>query len=370
MQIGVLTEVAPHEKRVALTPETVAKLVAAGHRVSVQSGAGLGAFETDDAYWAAGAIVSRSADDVLGTSDLLATVGQLDQQTASRMKSGTTVVSLGSPAGGRGPIGVLVDRQSTFFALERLPRITRAQSMDALSSQAMVAGYRAALIAAERLPRFFPLLMTAAGTVPPAKVLVLGAGVAGLQAIATARRLGAVVEAYDVRAAAAEEVRSLGAKFVELDVESQSASSGGYAREQDSDAQDRQRRALMPFVEAADAVITTAAIPGRPAPVLVTADMVQRMRPGSVLVDLAADSGGNCELSRPGEQIVHHGVLVWGGRNVPSQLAAHASRLYAANMAAFILAMCRDGVLLSGPEEIDSDEIAAACCVLVKGEFR
>ncbi|NUR28085.1 MAG: NAD(P)(+) transhydrogenase (Re/Si-specific) subunit alpha, partial [Catenulispora sp.] len=261
---------------------------------------------------------------------------------------------------------------ASFFALELLPRITRAQTMDALSSQAMVAGYRAALIAAERLPRFFPLLMTAAGTVPPARVLVLGAGVAGLQAIATAKRLGAVVEAYDVRAAAAEEIRSLGAKFITLDVESQTSVSGGYAREQAADTQAAQRRALTPHIAAADVVITTAAVPGRPAPLLVTADMVERMRSGSVLVDLVADhaNGGNCEVSRPGEDVRHHGVLVHGGRNVPSQLAGHASRLYGAHLAAFHPALCRDGVLVSTPEEVAADEIAAACCVLLKGEFR
>ncbi|GAA2024948.1 Re/Si-specific NAD(P)(+) transhydrogenase subunit alpha [Catenulispora yoronensis] len=372
MQIGVLTEQAPYERRVALTPESAGRLIAAGHSVHVQSGAGLAADEDDDAYRAAGAMIGKTPDEILGIVDLLTAVGQLDQQTASRLSPGTAVVGLASPKDGRGPAGVLVDRHATFFALELLPRITRAQSMDALSSQAMVAGYRAGLVAAERLPRFFPLLMTAAGTVPPAKVLVLGAGVAGLQAIATAKRLGAVVEAYDVRAAAAEEIRSLGAKFVSLDIESQTSTTGGYAREQAADAQARQRKALTPYVAAADAVITTAAVPGRPAPLLVTAEMVEKMRPGSVLVDLAADNpnGGNCELSRPGEDVRHGGVLIHGGRNVPSELAGHASRLYGANMSAFILAMCRDGVLLSTPEEIAADEIAAACCVLLKGEFR
>jgi H+-translocating NAD(P) transhydrogenase subunit alpha len=371
MQIGVLTETAPHERRVALTAEAASRLVGAGHRVCVQSGAGDSAYETDDAYWSAGASVVDSADDVLALADLLASVGPLDQQTASRMKPGTALVGLASPAAGRGPIGVLVGRQATMFALELLPRITRAQSMDALSSQAMVAGYRAALIAAERLPRFFPLLMTAAGTVPPAKVLVLGAGVAGLQAVATARRLGAVVEAYDVRAAAAEEVRSLGATFVNLDLDTQQGT-GGYAQAQGTEALDRQRKALTPFVAAADAVITTAAVPGRPAPVLISAEMVGRMRPGSVIVDLASDnSGGNCELSRPGEDVVHQGVLVSGVRNAPSQLAAHSSKLYAANMAAFIQAVTRpDGTLRTDIDEIAADEISNACCVLLGGEFR
>ncbi|NUP50466.1 MAG: NAD(P) transhydrogenase subunit alpha [Catenulispora sp.] len=372
MQIGVLTEQARYERRVALTAESAGRLIAAGHSVYVQSGAGLASDEDDDAYRAAGAMIGKTPEEILGNIDLLTAVGQLDQQTAARLTPGTAVIGLASPKDGRGPAGVLVDRHATFFALELLPRITRAQGMDALSSQAMVAGYRAALVAAERLPRFFPLLMTAAGTVPPARVLVLGAGVAGLQAIATAKRLGAVVEAYDVRDAAAEEIRSLGAKFVSLDLETQTSASGGYAREQAADAQARQRKALTPYVAAADAVITTAAVPGRPAPLLVTADMVEKMRPGSVLVDLAADNpnGGNCELSRPGEDVRHHGVLIHGGRNVPSELAAHASRLYGANMSAFILAMCQDGVLLSTPEEIAADEIAAACCVLLKGEFR
>ena len=372
MQIGVLTETAAHERRVALTAESVGRLVAAGHGVCVQSGAGQGSYESDEAYRSAGARVSRAPDDVLATADLLATVGQLDQQTASRIRRGTVVVGLGGPGNGRGPIGVLVDRHATFYALELLPRITRTQGMDALSSQAMVAGYRAALVAAERLPRFFPLLMTAAGTVPPAKVLVLGAGVAGLQAIATAKRLGAVVEAYDVRSAAAEEIRSLGAKFVDLAVQTQEASAGGYAREQAAETQAAQRKALAPYVSAADAVITTAAVPGRPAPLLVTTEMVEAMRPGSVVVDLAAEgpSGGNCELSRPGEEVRHNEVLIWGARNAPSQLPAHASRLYAANMASFILALCRDGKLVSTAEEIAADDIAHACCVLLNGEFR
>jgi H+-translocating NAD(P) transhydrogenase subunit alpha len=374
MQIGVLTETAAYERRVALTAEAVTKLVNAGHRVTVQAGAGETSYETDDAYWAAGATVSKTADEVMSSADVLACVGQIGQQVASRMKPGTAIIGLGSPANGRGPIGVLVDRRATVFALELLPRITRAQSMDALSSQAMVAGYRAALVAAEKLPRFFPLLMTAAGTVPPARVLVLGAGVAGLQAIATAKRLGAVVEAYDVRAAAAEEVRSLGATFVNLDLDTQDDSSGGYAKEQAAEAQDRQRKALTPFIAASDAVITTAAIPGRPAPLLVTADMVAKMKPGSVVVDLAADAnGGNCELSRPGEEVLHQGVLVWGARNTPSQLAAHSSKLYAANMAAFILAMTRDDgtlALKASAEDVAADEIADACCVLLGGEFR
>src|SRR3954463_5669010 len=292
MQIGVLTETASYERRVALTPDSVGRLIAAGHSVHVQSGAGQRSYEDDDAYRAAGAMIGKTPEEILGTVDLLAAVGQLDQQVASRLNLGTAVIGLSSPKDGRGPAGVLVDRHATFFALELLPRITRAQSMDALSSQAMVAGYRAALIAAERLPRFFPLLMTAAGTVPPAKVLVLGAGVAGLQAIATAKRLGAVVEAYDVRPASADEVRSMGATFVQLELEAIEGA-GGYAREMGEDRAARQRELLAPYVAKSDVLITTAAVPGRPAPLLVTREMIAAMRPGSVVVDLAAESGGN-----------------------------------------------------------------------------
>jgi NAD(P) transhydrogenase subunit alpha len=250
--------------------------------------------------------------------------------------------------------------------MDLVPRISRAQSMDALSSQALVAGYRAVLVAADRLPKFFPLFMTAAGTVPPARVLVLGAGVAGLQAIATARRLGAVVEAYDVRAAAAEEVRSLGATFVELELDTQEGE-GGYARQQSDDFLRRQRELIGARVATADAVITTAAVPGRRAPVLVTADMVKAMRPGSVVVDLAAETGGNCELSRPGEEIDHGGVTIWGARNVPSTMPVHASQLYAKNVANLILLMTGEG----GTVQPDfDDEILAGCCVTHAGEVR
>jgi NAD(P) transhydrogenase subunit alpha len=242
--------------------------------------------------------------------------------------------------------------------MELVPRISRAQSMDALSSQALVAGYRAALIAAERLPRFFPLFMTAAGTVAPARVLVLGAGVAGLQAIATARRLGAVVEAYDVRPASADEVRSMGATFIDLGLESLEGA-GGYAREMAEERALRQRELLTPYVGASDVVITTAAVPGRPAPLLVTTAMVEAMRPGSVLVDLAAESGGNCELSRPGEDVDHGGVLVHGMKDAPSAMAVHASQLYARNVVSLLLLMTSEGEVVP---DFD-DEIVLAACV-------
>jgi NAD(P) transhydrogenase subunit alpha len=238
--------------------------------------------------------------------------------------------------------------------------------MDALSSQALVAGYRAGLVAAERLPRFFPLLMTAAGTVPPAKVLVIGAGVAGLQAIATARRLGAVVEAYDVRAAAAEEIRSMGASFVELDLDSLEGA-GGYAREMNEDRALRQRELLAPFVAASDVLILTALVPGRRAPLLVTGDMVAGMKAGSVVIDLAAESGGNCDVSRPGEEVDHHGVLVWGASEVASQLPVHASKLYSANVTSLLALLCDEGGALAPRWE---DEIVAGCWVTREGSLR
>jgi NAD(P) transhydrogenase subunit alpha len=277
---------------------------------------------------------------------------------------GITVVSFLQPAAQLDIVKALVKRGATAFSLDLLPRISRAQSMDALSSQATVSGYLAALAAAERLPKFFPMFMTAAGTVPPAKVLVLGAGVAGLQTIATARRLGAQVRAYDVRAAAKEEVESLGAAFVELGLESQEGS-GGYAREQSEDFLARQRELIGNEVAGADVVITTAAVPGRQAPVLVTTAMVERMAEGSVLVDLAADSGGNCELTEPGKDILHHGVIVAGLSNPPSAMPTHASFLYSRNVANFLTLVIADGELRP---DFD-DEVVAGACVVRAGEI-
>jgi NAD(P) transhydrogenase subunit alpha len=305
--------------------------------VAVEKGAGDTAGYPDAAYTAVGAdVVERGA---LFPADVVLTVAPLTPVEAAALTAGTIVISLSQP---EDSIETFNQLRVTAVAIDRLPRISRAQSMDALSSQSLVAGYRAALIAAEKLPRFFPLLMTAAGTVPPAKVLVLGAGVAGLQAIATARRLGAVVSAYDVRAAAADEVRSLGATFVDLELEALEGA-GGYAREMTDDRAARQRALLTPFLAASDAVITTAAVPGRRAPLLVDTAMVESMRPGTVIVDIAADSGGNCELSVSGEEVVHGGVLIWGGRNVPSGMAYDASRLYARNVANLLLLMTSDG---------------------------
>ena len=356
MRVGVVAERRAGERRVALVPDAVGPLLAAGLDVVVESGAGLTAFASDDAYREAGAQVVDG--DVLSTSDVVLTVSPLTVEQAAVLRPATITVGF-LPVGAEAELlAVLRERKVLAFSMEQVPRISRAQSMDALSSQALVAGYRAALIAAERLPRFFPLFMTAAGTVAPARVLVLGAGVAGLQTIATARRLGAVVEAYDVRPASADEVRSMGATFIDLGLESLEGA-GGYAREMAEERAERQRELLTPYVAASDAVITTAAVPGRAAPLLVTTTMIEAMRPGSVLVDLAAESGGNCELSKAGEVVEHHGVQVWGARDVPSTMPVHASQLYSRNVASLLLLMTSDGQVVP---DFD-DEIVAAACV-------
>jgi NAD(P) transhydrogenase subunit alpha len=361
VQVAVPRETRQYERRVALVPGALGRLIEAGLQIRVEPGAGLAAGYDDDAYAASGATVTDQAVD---GAQVLVGVQPPSPEQVERLADGAVTISY-LPTGQELPlVRTLRDTRRTGFAMELVPRISRAQGMDALSSQALVAGYRAALIAANRLPRFFPLLMTAAGTVPPARVLVLGAGVAGLQAIATARRLGAVVSAYDVRAAAAEEVRSVGAAFVELDLPPLEGT-GGYAREATEDRAARQRELLAPHVAAADALITTAAVPGRPAPLLVTEEMVAAMKPGSVVVDLAAESGGNVAGSRPGEEIeVGTGVRVWGGRNVPSQLPGQASLLYATNVANLLLLMVTDGEL--APDL--SDEVLAGCCVTHRGE--
>jgi len=356
VRVGVVAERRAGERRVALVPTAVPPLVEAGLDVVVESGAGRHAYATDDDYREAGAQVVDG--DVLATSDVVLTVSPLTVEQAASVRKGA--ITLGFlPVGTQADLlGVLREREVLAFSMEQVPRISRAQSMDALSSQALVAGYRAALVAAERLPRFFPLFMTAAGTVAPARVLVLGAGVAGLQAIATARRLGAVVEAYDVRPASADEVRSMGATFIDLGLESLEGA-GGYAREMAEERAQRQRELLTPYVGASDVVITTAAVPGRQAPLLVTAAMVEAMRAGSVLVDLAAESGGNCELSVAGEVIDHRGVQVWGAQDVPSSMPVHASQLYARNIASLLLLMTSEGQVVP---DFD-DEIVAASCV-------
>ncbi|WP_148573706.1 Re/Si-specific NAD(P)(+) transhydrogenase subunit alpha [Nocardioides caldifontis] len=359
MKIAVARESRPGEARVAIVPELVGKLTGLGYEVAVETGAGEHAQHYDDEYAAAGAEVSDTALDGAG---LIVSVNPLDSGTVRRLPAGTSVVSFLPTTQVPELVADLRDTGVTSFAMELVPRISRAQSMDALSSQSLVSGYRCAVVAAGMLRRFFPLNMTAAGTVPPAEVVVLGAGVAGLQAIATARRLGAVVKAYDVRAAAAEEIRSVGGQSIDLELETLEGA-GGYAREMTEDRAQRQRELLAPYIAAADALITTAAVPGRTAPLLVTADMVEQMRPGSVVVDLAAESGGNVEGSVAGEVVRIGHAQVWGGSNVPSQMPQPASRLYAQNIVNLVTLMTREGTFDPDFE----DEIVVGCCVTRDG---
>jgi NAD(P) transhydrogenase subunit alpha len=340
---------------VSVTPDTASQLVDAGLEVVVQTGAGARAFIDDDAYVAAGAEVVEAVD--AGKVDVLLHVRPLHPALPRRLRPGSVTVGLCEPATELRTVAALRDAGITAFALELVPRISRAQSMDALTSQALVGGYRCVLEAATRLPRFFPLFMTAAGTVPPAHVLVLGAGVAGLQAIATAKRLGAVVHAYDVRPASADEVRSVGATFVDLGLDALEGA-GGYAREMAADRAERQRTLLAPHVAEADVLITTAAVPGRPAPLLVTTDMLAAMRPGSVVVDLAAESGGNVEGSQPGQDVAVGPVTLVGMRDAASAMPADASRLYARNVSALLLLMTADGVVAP---DFDDEVVAGAC---------
>ena len=347
------------EARVALVPDLVGKLTGLGYEVAVVPGAGRPALLSDAEYEAAGAVVDDRA--VEGAS-VVVSVQPLPTEVIRRLPEGTATISFLPTAQMPEIVADLRDCGVTAFSLELVPRISRAQSMDALSSQALVAGYRCAIVAAGMLRRFFPLNMTAAGTVPPAEVVVLGAGVAGLQAIATAKRLGAVVKGYDVRAAAAEEIRSMGAVSIDLELETLEGT-GGYAREMNADRAARQRELLSPYIAAADALITTAAVPGRRAPVLVTASMVERMKPGSVVVDLAAETGGNVEGSRPGEVVKIGNAQVWGGRNVPSQMPGPASRLYAQNVVNLVTLMTGKGEEGGVFAPDFDDEIVAGSCV-------
>ena len=330
MRIGVPKEIRPGEARVGLAPDVIGKLVKQGLEIVVESGAGTASGFPDDHYTKAGAQVKSG--NVISDADLVASVTALTPDQFKTLKKGAISISFLSPSTQVDSIEAAASAGVTAFSMELIPRISRAQSMDALTSQALCAGYRASLVAADLSPRFFPMLMTAAGTVTPAQVVVLGAGVAGLQAIATAKRLGAVVSAYDVRPASADEVKSMGAKFINLELEALEGS-GGYAREMTEDRAAKQRELLKPYLAAADVVITTAAVPGRPAPRLVTGDMVAAMRSGSVIVDLAAETGGNVEGSKPGETITTaNGVILWGGKDVPSQLPNHASMLFSRNV--------------------------------------
>jgi len=365
MKVFAPRETIPGERRVAITPDSVGRLKQAGVEVSVEHGAGVAASYDDALYEAAGAAVAANAAEGYRGAGLVLKVQPPQLEEARALEAGSAVMSFLQPAQQRPLVDVYQERGITSFSLDLVPRISRAQSMDALSSQASLGGYKAVLLAADRLGKYFPMLMSAAGTIPPAKVLVLGAGVAGLQAIATARRLGAVVEAYDVRPAAKEEVKSLGATFLELALESQEGE-GGYAREQSEDFLRRQRELLGDRVAAVDVVITTAAVPGRRAPILVTAEMAQRMQRGSVLVDLAADGGGNCELTRAGQVVeTDGGAFIDGTTNLPSLLAVDASRLYARNVATLVQHLVKDGALHLDFE----DEITAGCCVTHEGRL-
>ncbi|TLM73801.1 Re/Si-specific NAD(P)(+) transhydrogenase subunit alpha [Pseudarthrobacter sp. NamB4] len=369
MKLGIPRERREGERRVAATPETVKQLAALGLEVLLEAGAGAATGHPDSAYRQAGAHIVEELD--LAQLDVLAHVRPLNPDTATSLKRGAVSAGLASPSSELPTVQALADAGVTAFALELVPRISRAQSMDALSSQALVAGYRCVLEAAIRLPRFFPLYMTAAGTVPPARVLVLGAGVAGLQAIGTAKRLGARVFANDIRPASADEVASMGGTFIRLDLETAEAV-GGYARQLSSDAGTRQRQLLAPHVAQADVLITTAAVPGRRAPLLVTTEMVQGMRPGSVVVDLAAESGGNVEAVVPGQDIpvpTADGsgfVTLVGLKDAPSTMASDASRLYAKNVANLLALVIRDGTLAP---DFD-DEVLAGACLTHDGTVR
>ena len=367
MRLLVPRETRPGERRVAVVPSVVGKFTQLGFEVVVESGAGDLAFAPDADYSAAGALVvsTTSMDDALAAADVVASVRPLDYGRAKRLKEGAVAVSFLSPAIDLDTVRGLHDAGATGLSFELVPRISRAQSMDALTSQSLVTGYRAALVAADRLPKFFPLFMTAAGTIQPARVLVLGAGVAGLQAIATAKRLGARVSAYDVRAASADEVRSMGATFIQLDLDALEGS-GGYAREMSDDRAQRQRDLLAPHIAEADVVITTAAVPGRQAPLLVTRSMVEAMKPGSVVVDLAAETGGNVEGSLPGEEVMVGEVILWGGRDVPSEMPVHASQLYAMNVYSLLTLVAKDGQVVVDA----SDEIIDGCAVVLDGDVR
>jgi NAD(P) transhydrogenase subunit alpha len=363
--VAVLRETTPGERRVALVPDAVARLREAGFELAVEVGAGAAAGFADDAYAAAGAELAPNASAAIAGAGIVVRVRAPDAAEADALPAGIVLIGFLEPLTDAEGVERLRRRGVIAFAMEAIPRITRAQPMDALSSQATIAGYKAALIAADRVPKLFPLLMTAAGTVPPARVLVLGAGVAGLQAIATTRRLGAVVSAFDVRPAVQEQVESLGASFLDLGVRAEETA-GGYATELTEEQQAQQQAALEEQIAAMDVVITTALVPGRPAPRLIPASVVRRMRPGSVVVDLAAEAGGNCELTVPGEEVVRDGVTIVGLTNLAALVPSDASRLYARNVSALLEHLAPGGVLT-----LDfADEITAGACVAKPGEGR
>jgi H+-translocating NAD(P) transhydrogenase subunit alpha len=370
MRAAIPYEIAPNEGRVALIPETVTRLVKSGFEIAVQSGAGERAGHSDEAYRTAGATIAPDARALYATADIVLKVREpmlnekLGVDEVDLLRSGATLIGLLGASRNPDLVRRLAERGVTAFAMDQIPRTTRAQRMDALSAMSTVAGYKAALLGATTLGKFFPLLMTAAGTIAPARVFILGAGVAGLQAIATSRRLGAVVEAFDVRPAVREEVQSLGATFVALDLGASLEGSGGYASAMTSDQERRERELIGDHVSASDVVIATAMVPGRKAPVLITADMVKRMRPGSVIVDLAAEVGGNCELTKPGGETHEHGVTILGPVNLAASLPVHASQMYSRTIAALLTHLVKEGSL-----QLDfDDEITRGTCLTHGGK--
>ena len=366
MRIAVPKERAPGERRVALVPEVVASFVKGGHAVVIEHGAGTSAGYTDAAYLAAGATIAPDARTAYEGADVVVRVGKPSDEELDGIARGTALVGFLAPLGDPRSVERYAQRGITALSMDAIPRTTKAQAMDALSSQANIGGYKAVLLAASYLPKFFPMLTTAAGTVKPAKALIIGAGVAGLQAIATARRLGAVVTAYDTRAVVAEQVKSLGAKFLDIDVGESGEGQGGYAKELSAEALAKQRAAMVKAIGGSDVVITTAAIPGKRAPILVTAEAVAAMAPGSVIVDLAAETGGNVEGTKPGEVVTsENGVTIVGFLNLPSTLPYDASRLYARNVQSLLDYVTKDGALALDP----ADEIVAGTTITRDGEI-
>jgi len=372
MKLAVVREMEGGERRVALIPDQVSRLVQSGLELLVETQAGIGSYFSDADYEAAGARIVHDYREAWGSADIVLKVGPLrdredGQPEAELLGEGAILISLLNPLGAPATMQRLAERHITAMSMELIPRTSRAQSMDVLSSQASVAGYQAVLIGAAALPRFLPMLTTAAGTIPPAKVFVIGAGVAGLQAIATARRLGAVVEAFDIRPAVKEEVQSLGAKFVEVPLEEDTVAEGGYAKEISEAAKERSRQVVAEHVKQADLVITTAQVPGRRAPLLVSEEMVAQMKPGSVVVDMAAEQGGNCACTEPGGNVVRHEVTILGPINLPSSTPVHASQMYAKN----VVNLLKHFITKEGEANLNfEDDIISSVCVTHGGELR
>ncbi len=371
MRIAVAKEIEVCERRVALIPDTVAKLVKQGLEVWVEAGAGERAFFSDAAYEAAGAKVILDTATLWGEADILVKVSPPQERENGRseidlLREGAVLISFLNPLGNPSTAQQLAERKITALSMEMIPRTTRAQSMDALSSQASIAGYKAVLIGAAALPKYFPMLTTAAGTIAPAKVFIMGAGVAGLQAIATARRLGAIVEAFDIRPAVKEEVQSLGAKFVEIKLEEETTAAGGYAKEISEASKKRTQEVVAEHIKNADVVITTAQVPGKKAPLLVTEEMVAQMKAGSVIVDIAAEQGGNCACTDPGKDIIWNGVTIIGPINLPSSMPVHSSQLYSKNIASLMQLLIKDNAV----QVNFADDIIDAACITHAGEIR